>query len=110
MFALTFRSLAPAAALLAACALAVPHAAHAQSDARSPVECQKRIDSLAQQIPDLSETQAPAADLEVSEPHLKAALAALDAARAAKGVSDEGCRQMVDAAAAMLTEGGWEAM
>lgn len=83
-------------AALVAAAVALPASAFAQ--------CQERIDEVAGQVPDLTETAQPTGQLGVSEEALEAVLATLDAARIANEAgSEQLCMTLVDAAEQELT-------
>ena len=84
-------------AALVAAAVALPASAFAQ--------CQERLDEVAGQVPDLSETPQAAEQLGISEEELEAVIATLDAARIANEAgSEQLCMTLVDAAEQELTE------
>lgn len=82
-------------------AAAVPAVLHAQDD----MDCSARLDEVAAQIPDLSETPDAPEVLGISEAQHQAVLATLDAARLVRDDDPQGCMNLVEAAASILESG-----
>lgn len=90
---------------LAGAALLAGPAAAAES---TNIGCKDRIQQVASRIPAKKDRPQAADRMNISEQHILGALAALDAARIARGVDEtEQCRTLVSAAEGLLSAGGW---